>query len=120
MAYETYPMVHLPVGVYPSYSKVANDYSCLGCPNCKGYNMHHIRARVSFRREDADEGVYADVAKDGVLTGRTQEFNPSARRSGLLVDFWCEDCDEYSLFSLAQHKGLTMMCWADPKDYNDE
>ena len=116
MTYETYPMVHLPRG---DSSYPASD-THLGCPQCKGYNMHHIRARVSFRREDSNEGVYADVAKDGVLTGRTQEFNPSARRSGLLIDFWCEDCDGYSLFSLSQHKGLTMMCWADPKDYKDE
>jgi hypothetical protein len=56
MTYETYPMVHLPRGDRPKYSKVSNDYSCLGCPNCKGYNMHHIRARVSFRREDSNEG----------------------------------------------------------------
>ena len=82
MTYETYPMVHLP----RAGSGYPKSYTCLGCPNCKGYNMHHIRARVSFRREDSNEGVYADLAKDGVLTGRTQQFNPSARRSGLLID----------------------------------
>lgn len=120
MTYETYPMVHLPRGERPTYSKVPQEYSCLGCPNCKGYNLHHIRARVSFRSEDAADGVYVDAAKDGALTGTTQKFNPSSRRSGLLIDFWCEDCDGYSLFALAQHKGLSMLYWVDPKDYNDE
>jgi hypothetical protein len=114
--YETYPMVHLPRG---DFGYPASD-NHLGCPNCKGYNMHHIRARVSFRTEDSNEGVYADVAKDGVLTGRTQEFNPSARRSGLLIDFWCEDCHEYSLFALAQHKGSSLVYWADPKEFGSE
>lgn len=116
MPYDTYPMVHLP----RAGSGYPKSDTCLGCPNCKGYNMHHMRARVSFRTEDSNEGTYVDIAEGVVDTRHTQLYNPSARRSGLLIDFWCEDCDERSLLALAQHKGLSLMYWVDPKDYERE
>lgn len=37
--------------------------------------------------------------------------NPSARRDGLRVHFWCEFCGDGLTLNIAQHKGVTLLDW---------
>lgn len=41
--------------------------------------------------------------------GRLRDRNPSARRSGVVIEGWCEECDFRWMFSLSQHKGETFV-----------
>ena len=45
---------------------------------------------------------------DGVATVDTSVTgNPSRRRHGLKIYFWCEGCSSKSELSVSQHKGVT-------------
>ena len=82
------------------------------CPVCEGEYLHQYKADVCFRTEDAYKGVCAVVTQDGVLQGTSQESNPSARRDGMTISFWCETCSEKSHLIISQHKGGTYIFWA--------
>lgn len=78
------------------------------CPDCGGNNLHHGKVEVFTRdAEDSDVGIHVstDGAKatiDGCL-----DDNPSRRRDGLNVHFWCENCRSHPILSIVQHKGST-------------
>lgn len=77
------------------------------CPSC-GFNyLHHDRVEIFECGEDATHGVHVVVA-DGKATFDTSlEGNPSARRHGLKIHFWCEGCKAKPVLSIGQHKGNT-------------
>ena len=79
----------------------------LQCPSC-GFNyLHHDRVEVFECGEDATHGVHVTVS-DGKATFDTSlEGNPSRRRHGLKVHFWCEGCKAKPVLSIIQHKGNT-------------
>lgn len=93
------------------------------CPSCGGPNLHHIAVDVFVRPEDgADSRVSLHVPDVGRPFKAMPPDNPSARRSGIRVAFICEWCrmpdtDDYRVFflELAQHKGDTLIRWADPR-----
>jgi len=71
------------------------------------------------REEDAGTGIHVTV--DGVdrpTAGRgvprvtvdaDMEGNPSDRRHGLRIFFWCEHCTDEIELALDQHKGTTFL-----------
>lgn len=84
------------------------EYGEIRCAHCGGNNTHHDKVEIWNRRNDGQTGLHVSVtgnklmADDNVITG-----NPSSRRQGLSVKFWCESCLHWSELLLAQHKGMT-------------
>ncbi len=94
----------------------------LHCPACKGIALHHDQVDVYEREQDATRGIHARIR--GVDNDRRQELarrtaevtistklegNPSERRQGIGIGFWCEECDCRSILTIAQHKGRTLV-----------
>ena len=73
--------------------------------------MHHDCVEVFERNEDAATGVHATIEDGKAIVETALDGNPSARRHGLSVRFWCEHCDTKPLLTLAQHKGSTYLAW---------
>ena len=109
--------------------KVVDGILC--CPVCEQEgtgvygNLHEYGVEVFFRGEDSYHGMHGyisgrdlfmDARGDCGLTSR----NPSARRGGMIIYFYCEH-HSYELETLhpyfvrelhiAQHKGDTLMGW---------
>ncbi len=84
----------------------------LACPKCgdEGY-MHHGEVTVYERREDATKGLRIRIHGENVTIDTTQAGNPSFRRDGLRISFYCENCGDTFNLSLAQHKGQTLGFW---------
>ena len=81
------------------------------CPNCREFYLHHDRVTV-FGRVQADAPSTALEIEDmRVRVVRDAKGNPSSRRHGLAIRFWCEHCDVISELTVAQHKGITMVEW---------
>lgn len=90
----------------------------LKCPACGSINLHHGTVRVFSRGEDAPKTVVTEVTPDhsSAPTKTTIEItagqgNPSARRHGLTLAFWCEGCHGTFELTIAQHKGVTLVEW---------
>lgn len=83
------------------------------CPYCGSEFLHHDEVTVYNRRgEDAQEGLVARIQGSGVMLKTSQEGNPSSRRSGLTIHFWCEGCEHIPVLTIVQHKGVTFVEWA--------
>jgi hypothetical protein len=91
------------------------------CPYCGNSYLHHIEVRVYDRGEDDDLTDVTRV-KDGLAATHREPSlgcdNPSSRRDGVEILFWCEDCydpdkgnDSRVFLTIAQHKGNTVMGW---------
>lgn len=79
------------------------------CPNC-GFNyLHHDRVEIFERSEDATLGLLVTVAEGKVTMETSLSGNPSSRRNGLTVHFWCEGCKATPVLTIAQHKGNTIV-----------
>jgi 5-methylcytosine-specific restriction endonuclease McrA len=108
----------------------------LACPHCSGHNLHHYGFTDYERGEDAktveivdcgsvlfdDKGerhsVYGRINCHSFTGGALQVFsdlqgdrNPSARRHGIVIKFWCENCSNISLLCIDQHKGISQIGW---------
>ena len=81
----------------------------LACPSCSQSNLHHSRLDWFERDEDALEGFHAIIQETSVKVVTDLSDNPSNRRGGLVVTFWCEHCDSKPRLRLAQHKGSTFI-----------
>jgi len=90
------------------------------CPRCGDSYLHH-RGVVTYDRSEDSETVLktsVEVGKTTVqLVAQAESGNPSSRRDGLVIQFWCENCgggdDGKSVIelTLAQHKGETEVAW---------
>jgi len=83
------------------------DEGTLLCPSCGGSNTHHTSVAVFDRSEDAETGrrtvaTGAETTVDSDMTG-----NPSRRRDGLVISFYCELCPTVMEMAISQHKGQT-------------
>jgi hypothetical protein len=91
-----------------------DDPASLICPACRGNYLHHDAVTV-FTREREDGPVTATtVTGDGVYRKEgwaAERANPSSRRDGLAISFWCESCSALSELTIAQHKGCTLLEW---------
>ena len=94
--------------------------SSLLCPRCGNNYLHHRGVAAFDRSEDAETVLKTsvEVGKTTVqLVAQADSGNPSMRRDGLVIQFWCENCgggdDGSSIIelTLAQHKGETEVAW---------
>jgi hypothetical protein len=90
--------------------------AALACPHCNYNYLHHHRIIVYERehgKEDAEYLIKTTIDNSiSVETVRAQDSgNPSSRRDGLLIGFWCEGCDARPELSIEQHKGQTFFRW---------
>ena len=79
----------------------------LRCPMCRSEMLHHTTIEVFERTEDASTGLHVTIKDLSVTVNTDLAGNPSSRRHGFKVGFWCEECDETSVLSVEQHKGTT-------------
>lgn len=77
------------------------------CPSCSSNYLHHAGVEVFECGEDATHGVHVTVADGKATCDSSLDGNPSARRHGLKITFWCEGCDVKPVLSISQHKGNT-------------
>jgi hypothetical protein len=100
----------------PDFSDSAVD-NAIECPVCGGNNLHHANVSVFDRVEDEVKTTVTTVAESGEVTVRTEDsaesLNPSRRRHGLLITFWCESNCEVPSLAVYQHKGSTYMEWGE-------
>ena len=98
-----------------------SDYGRLTCPCCKSEEsyLHHSRVDVFNRQEDEETGNHTVI--DGVKTIIDNDVsgNPSPRRNGVSIIFWCELCEEHSILDIIQHKGMSYMRWYDGRGFNE-
>jgi hypothetical protein len=91
------------------------DYSFLCCPGCGDNFLHHDRVTIFDRCEDENECIVTEVNEDGHISIKKSDGlrNPSVRRHGIAIRFWCEHCGPDNPFDLtiAQHKGETRLAW---------
>lgn len=91
---------------------LSDDYEyVLTCPLCGGDYLHHEIVEIFEREEDREKGLHVVVENgqikiDDVLTG-----NPSHRRNGLKIRFFCEQCPAKPTMIISQHKGQTAIGW---------
>ena len=94
--------------------------SDLICPRCANMHLHHRGVTVfDVAKEDAETAVRTEVShgKSATRVVANNGENPSSRRGGLVIDFWCEGCGEEKPLQLtiAQHKGSTELSWRFPE-----
>lgn len=99
-----------------------SQWGVLSCPKCNEDYLHQQNTTIFARGEDADWTTV--IAQDGENVQATpfpsrELMNPSLRRHGMLIEFWCEHChyedDEKPNYRLAiyQSKGITTIEWVE-------
>jgi hypothetical protein len=98
------------------------------CPVCNGNNLHH-NAVVNYHRiEDAKivRVTYVEGSEfNSAHMPNETSGNPSRRRDGVAIEFWCENCHgaaedtdaeppAYFRLQIQQHKGTTYLDWDIP------
>ena len=95
------------------FGRDGNDY-CLICPNCGFHCLHHDGVTVYDRQEDYPITIETFV-REGLATTSTVDSNvsrnPSSRRDGVAIEFWCEGCEVRPQLTIEQHKGTTFLAW---------
>ena len=100
--------------------KQHGDSANLPCPRCGSDYLHHRGVTAFDRSEDAETVLRTSVGvgKTSVaLVPQADSGNPSVRRDGLVIQFWCEHCnggddgDSTIELTLAQHRGATEIAW---------
>lgn len=92
--------------------KFDGKYLC--CPHCGENYLHHDKIAVFSRNEDDEHTLRTVVGGNQTSTSvvhSSHSGNPSSRRDGLIIGFWCEICGGLSDLLIAQHKGCTEMFW---------
>ncbi len=91
--------------------------NALLCPHCSSEYLHHTHI-INYDRAEDEETIVTVIEHidDGYncetsLPAAKPKDNPSARRHGLEVQFYCEACTAISKLRIAQHKGITYMSW---------
>ena len=81
------------------------------CPKCRFEYVHHDNGPVEVwqRSEDSGESGYAVLSGEQGVRAIAPAENPSLRRSGIRLHFWCEGCGEKFALTFAQHKGETFV-----------
>lgn len=84
-----------------------DDDGVLSCPYCASNNLHHEIVDIFERVEDSKVGLHVTVKALEVSVNNNMENNPSRRRHGLSITFWCGHCPNTSVLNIIQHKGST-------------
>lgn len=97
------------------YPLPTNEFPVLQCAHCvKGDAiwMHQYQVELYERvggEEDGQCYMIGVNAPDVVFIPITPEANnPSSRRDGMKIYFWCEWCDRDTILEISQHKGQTL------------
>mgnify|MGYP001219781477 CR=1 FL=1 len=89
------------------------DQSVLCCPHCHHDYIHSEKVITYERNEDEDyvnkTTVDCETTTEKILNEGSG--NPSKRRHGLTIQFWCEGCTAISKLHIVQHKGITYLNW---------
>lgn len=105
----------------------SNSEERLICPVCSGTYLHQGEVQTFFRGEDEDQTKVTvsnfEYTQDETISNDLT-LNPSYRRHGLRISFWCENCqggktDEEADntpstvgdLCIYQHKGETFVEW---------
>lgn len=83
-------------------------------------NLHHSRIEVFERDEDEKTGVHVMVEDKEVTIDTNIKQNPSPRRNGISIIFWCEQYCETSVLDILQHKGMSYMRWYNGKGFGEK
>jgi hypothetical protein len=86
---------------------------------CDSFYLHQKGIVIFDRSEDADSVVKITAEGSKVTTEVVPSHgsgNPSSRRDGLAIQFWCEGCgggksEDTIELTIAQRKGMTEMAW---------
>jgi len=81
----------------------------LKCPFCDDIALHHKEVEVFDREEDETEGLHVVISDGKFTTDSNLAGNPSRRRNGLSISFWCENCSVKPVMYIVQHKGSTFI-----------
>ena len=82
----------------------------LVCPHCGEVFLHQYKTEIFDRDEDELEGLHVITDRENdIIIKRDLEGNPSKRRDGLRVHFFCEICRASSALEIYQHKGQTFV-----------
>ena len=79
------------------------------CPNCGGDYLHQERIEIFDGGEHRAKELHVVVDNSEITVNTNMTGNPSARRHGLKISFRCEECEQVSVLSFAQHKGITLV-----------
>lgn len=96
----------------PHNMSEAFDETMLRCPACGSIHLHHNKVDVFERRhEDSAEGFHVAVDCDAAsaTVDKSIAGNPSERRGGISITFWCEQCEAISRLDLVQDKGRSLV-----------
>ncbi len=96
------------------------DEEMLLCPRCGFLYTHATGVDVFSRAEDAQEGRRVSVRSKSLRTDTDIKQNPSLRRGGIRIFFWCEGCGQTSGLVLCQHKGITLVSWESTPVVDDD
>jgi hypothetical protein len=109
----------------PISNRIQFDDNVLVCPRCDFQYLHHCAVTVYDRHEDAEFVTKTKIrcsdtffeephSETVIVTERSSESrNPSSRRHGLAILFFCEGCHETSELTIAQERGTTILAWRD-------
>jgi hypothetical protein len=99
-----------PVNHFPGVEFAGDD---LLCPACRSSYLHHFAVRVFSRDGEDAESTLIEVrdAETMWLEDGAEKTNPSSRRDGVAIRFWCEGCSILSELTFAQHKDVTECKW---------
>ena len=107
---------------------IDNDDWLNECPDCGGNNLHQGSVTI-FNHDGSDiewdekTGDYKHamrtrvthvMADNTITTARVPPEatnNLSLDRNGLLIEFWCEGCENKPKLAIYQHKGTTLIGW---------
>ena len=87
------------------------DDGLLMCPNCDSDYLHHRWIR-EYEREGGEDGPSVANELYGTKFSNVNfdaERNPSSRRDGIRIAFYCEGCEAHVELAIAQHKGQTFL-----------
>jgi hypothetical protein len=90
-----------------------NGETVLVCGHCDSNYIHHKTVTVYSRPHEDGNVSETEVSGTGDVVARKQSTgrNPSSRRDGIAIGFWCEQCHYYAELTIAQHKGQTCLQW---------
>ena len=94
------------------------------CRHCGEDYMHHQDIDIYDRGEDDRTGMHVNLHRtqsegygwhdehpksNNLVVDGNMKDNPSMRRTGLTIDFWCENCGNITRMNIVQHKGHSFM-----------
>jgi hypothetical protein len=97
-----------------------DDQDYLLCPLCSSEYLHHHSVAV-FDRVENDPTTKLTTVLSGFVSSTnipSDPTNPSNRRDGVAISFWCENCHAISELTIAQNKGTTFIGWRPATVFN--